>query len=196
MCTVLIVANFYTFTICASCMQLQWICFKWNAWLFTSPMRGRGSSNHCVCVCVCLCVSVTAPASATNALKAKVRYQQKALDAGNKINVGIKLKFSVRKLWQLLAYHEIFSWRLRQEIDASRSVVLLEDYWYVKRCVYICKLHKLNWQLYTAIHSYVLIVPCTCTLRNRYVITLFILSMTQDLRSQSENVGCRVPKQL
>ena len=27
-----------------------------------------------------------------NALKAKVRYQQKALDAGNKINVGIELK--------------------------------------------------------------------------------------------------------
>jgi len=28
-----------------------------------------------VCVCVCVCVSVTALASATNALKAKVRYQ-------------------------------------------------------------------------------------------------------------------------
>ena len=40
-----------------------------------------------------VCVSVTALASATNALKAKVRYQQKALDAGNKINVGIELKF-------------------------------------------------------------------------------------------------------
>jgi len=37
-------------------------------------------------------VSVTALASATNALKAKVRYQQKVLDAGNKINVGIELK--------------------------------------------------------------------------------------------------------
>ena len=46
----------------------------------------------CVCVCVCVCVSVTALASATNALKAKVRYQRKALDAGNKINVGIELK--------------------------------------------------------------------------------------------------------
>jgi len=54
--------------------------------LLTSPMRGRGSSNHCVCV------SVTALASATNALKAKIRYQQKALDAGNKLNVGIELK--------------------------------------------------------------------------------------------------------
>jgi len=69
----------------------------------TSPMRGRGSSNHCVCVCLCVCVcvcvclcvcvsvylcvcvSVTALASAMNALNAKVRYQQKALDAGNKI---------------------------------------------------------------------------------------------------------------
>jgi len=43
-------------------------------------------------VCVCVCVSVTALARATNALKAKVRYQQKALDAGNKIYVGIELK--------------------------------------------------------------------------------------------------------
>ena len=58
----------------------------------------RFYSNHCVCVCVrvsvcvSVCVSVTTLASATNALKAKVRYQQKALDARNKINVGIELK--------------------------------------------------------------------------------------------------------
>jgi len=58
--------------------------------LLTLPMRGRGSSNHCVCLCIC--VSVTALVSATNALKAKVRYQQKALDAGNIINIGIELK--------------------------------------------------------------------------------------------------------
>ena len=47
-------------------------------------MRRRDSSNHCVCVCVCVCLSVcvsfTALVSAMNALKAKVRYQQKALD--------------------------------------------------------------------------------------------------------------------
>jgi len=39
-----------------------------------------------------MCVSVTALVSAMNALKAKVRYQQKALNAGNKINIGIELK--------------------------------------------------------------------------------------------------------
>jgi len=44
-----------------------------------------------VCVCVRVCVSVTILVSATNALKAKVRYQQKALDAGNKISVAIEL---------------------------------------------------------------------------------------------------------
>ena len=44
-----------------------------------------------IIACVCVCVSVTALVSTTNALKAKVRYQQKALDAGNKINVGIEL---------------------------------------------------------------------------------------------------------
>jgi len=41
---------------------------------------------------VCVCVSVTTLVSATNALKPKVRNQQKALDPGNKINVGIELK--------------------------------------------------------------------------------------------------------
>jgi len=37
-------------------------------------------------------VPVNALASATNALKAKVKYQLKALDAGNKINAGIEQK--------------------------------------------------------------------------------------------------------
>ena len=48
--------------------------------------------SMCVCVYVCVCVSFTTLASATNALKAKVRHQQKALDAGNKINMEIELK--------------------------------------------------------------------------------------------------------
>jgi len=43
-------------------------------------------------------VSVTTLASTTNALKAKVRYQQKALDAGNKINVEIELKILSSKV--------------------------------------------------------------------------------------------------
>jgi len=78
-----------------------------------------------LCVCVCVCYHSSSP------LKAKVRYRQKALDIGNKINIGIKLKFSVQKLWQLLAYPKIFTWHLWQETDACRSLVLLqEDYWY------------------------------------------------------------------
>ena len=114
--------------------------------------------------------------SATNALKAEVRYQQKALDAGNKINVGIELKFSVQNLWQLLAYHESFAWRLQQEINASRSLVLLEEgYWYIKRCICICKLHKLNWQLYSHSMYFVFyIVPWTWhVMKYDYVIMLF-----------------------
>ena len=35
-----------------------------------------------VCVCVCVCVLVTTLASTKNALKAKVRYQQKHLTQG------------------------------------------------------------------------------------------------------------------
>jgi len=61
-------------------------------------MRGRGFSNHCVFVSVC--VSVTALASAKNALKAKVRYQQKALD---KINVGIELKILGSKVMTVIS---------------------------------------------------------------------------------------------
>jgi len=64
-------------------------------------MRGRGSSNHCVCVCVC--VSATALASTMNALKAKLRYQQKALDVGNKINIGIELKILCSKVMTVIS---------------------------------------------------------------------------------------------
>ena len=71
-------------------------------------MRGRGSSNHCVCVCVCVCVSVCVSlclcvcvsvcpcvcyhSSERYECFETQRYQQKALDAGNKISVGIELK--------------------------------------------------------------------------------------------------------
>jgi len=48
----------------------------------------------CVYVCVCVCVCVTALAGVMSPLKSqvKVRYQQKALDVGNKMNVGIEQK--------------------------------------------------------------------------------------------------------
>jgi len=48
-------------------------------------------------------VSVTAPVSATNALKAKVRYQHKALDTGNKINVGTELKILGSKVMTVIS---------------------------------------------------------------------------------------------
>jgi len=48
----------------------------------------------CMCVCVCVCVSFTTLAGVTSPLKSTVRYQQKALDVGNKINIGIELKIS------------------------------------------------------------------------------------------------------
>ena len=53
-------------------------------------MLGRGSSTSYVCVSVC--ISVTTLAGAMSPLKAKVRYQQKALDTGSKIKVRIELK--------------------------------------------------------------------------------------------------------
>ena len=57
-----------------------------------------------------MCVFVTTRVSATNALKAKVRYQQKVLDAGSKINIGIELKIlSLNSYLYIIAYHEIFT---------------------------------------------------------------------------------------
>ena len=87
---------------------------------------GRGSSTHCVCVCV----SVTTVMSTVSPLKGKVRYKQKVLDVGTKMNLGKRSWF---KLWELLAYSEILTHNLRLEIDASMSPVLFEeDYWYIK----------------------------------------------------------------
>ena len=43
----------------------------------------------CVCVSVCVCYHSS---GYYESLKAKVRYQQKELDIGNKTNVGIKLQ--------------------------------------------------------------------------------------------------------
>ena len=95
-----------------------------------SSRAGRGRENWEASgvriVCMGVFVSIAALVSAMSPLKVKARYQQKALDAGNKINVGIELKILGLKVIELLAYHEIFTWCLQQEIDASRSIVFLE----------------------------------------------------------------------
>jgi len=60
-------------------------------------------------------------------------------------NAGNKMKILGSKIMTVISLGWNSTWRLWQEINASRSLVLLEeDYWYVKRCVCICKLHKLN----------------------------------------------------
>ena len=53
-------------------------------------------------VCLCVFVSVAALVSATSPLKVKARYQQKALDAGNKMNVGIELKVLSSKIMTVI----------------------------------------------------------------------------------------------
>ena len=72
-------------------------CYCYNLLFVNLTHAGARFIIVCVCVCVSVCVSVTTLASAMNVLKAKVRYQQKALNTGNKINIGIELKFLVRK---------------------------------------------------------------------------------------------------
>ena len=48
-------------------------------------------------MCLSVCLSVTALAGATGTRRVELRYLQKALDVGNKINVGFQLKtFSLR----------------------------------------------------------------------------------------------------
>jgi len=79
---------------------------------------------------VCVCVSVTTVVSTVSPLIGKIRYQQKVLDIGNKMNLGKRSWF---KLWELLAYNEILTHNLLLEIDASMSPVLVEeDYWYIR----------------------------------------------------------------
>ena len=73
---------------------------------------------------------------ATSPIKAKVRYQDKVHNVGDKINVGIENFMTVIMI--AIGYLEIFIQYLQQEIDASRSLVLLKDYWYIKRCIHIC----------------------------------------------------------
>jgi len=51
-------------------------------------MWGRGSSNLCVCVCLCVCFHSS---EHYECFKSQSKDQQKALDAGNKINVGTEL---------------------------------------------------------------------------------------------------------
>ena len=53
-------------------------------------------------MCPCVFVSVAALESATSPLKVKARYQQKALDAGNKMNVGIELKVLSSKIMTVI----------------------------------------------------------------------------------------------
>jgi len=107
-----------------------------------------------MCACVCYRSSERYECFKSQSKVPKENTQRKEQN-----NVGFELKILGSKV-------EIFVWHLRQEIDASRSLVLFEDdYWYIKRCICVCKLHKLNWQLYS--HSMYLvfyIVPCMCTL--------------------------------
>ena len=56
--------------------------------------------------------------------KAKVRYQQKALDVGNEINVGIKVMEDIDVPWNL---HSALTTGNQQEG---------EEYWYV--CICTC----------------------------------------------------------
>ena len=76
---------------------------------------------------VCVCVSVTALAGATSPLKAKVRYQQKAHDIGNKTNLGIELKILSSKFMTVVS------------LPFTRCFKATEEgYWYIKRCICVC----------------------------------------------------------
>jgi len=53
----------------------------------TLPMQGRGSSTHCVSVCLCVYVCY----HFNGRYECFIRYQQKTLNVGKKINMGIEL---------------------------------------------------------------------------------------------------------
>jgi len=80
---------------------------------FLIPLANASTGDVYVTTpCLCVCYAL---ASATNALlKAKVRYQQKALDAGNKINVGIELKILSSKVMTVIS----LPWNLQLALTA------------------------------------------------------------------------------
>jgi len=75
-------------------MNARLHCLKWIPWAVCVGIAYPIWVCVCVCVLVCVCVSVsvTTLAGTMRPLKAKVRYQLKALNVGNEINVGIELK--------------------------------------------------------------------------------------------------------
>ena len=89
-------------------------------------------------MCLCVCVSVTTLASATNALKAKVRYQQKALDAGNKINVGIALKILGSKVMTVIS----LPWNLYLALTAGNRHQQVTSV--VRRISLVCQVLRLH----------------------------------------------------
>ena len=60
---------------------------------------------------------VTALVSVTNALKAKVRYQQEGLNTGNKVNIGIELKILGLKVMTVIS----LQWNLYLALTAGNQ---------------------------------------------------------------------------
>jgi len=78
---------------------------------------GLSYPSVCCSLCMCLCVSVTALVGATSPLKAKIRYQQKALDPGNKRNIGIELKVLGSKVMTVIS----LPWNLHLALMAGNQ---------------------------------------------------------------------------
>jgi len=75
---------------------VETIVKQWHPVIKTLPMQGRGSGNH-------FYVSVCYRSSECYECFKSQRYQQKALETGNKINIEIELKFLGLKVMTVIS---------------------------------------------------------------------------------------------
>jgi len=77
--------------------------------------------------CVGVSVSVTALVSVMSPLKVRARYQQKALDAGNKINVRIELKIHSSKVMTVIRnlHLVLMAGNRHQQVTCDVRILLL-----------------------------------------------------------------------
>ena len=112
----------------------------------------------------------SAAASTYGICKSQSKVPTESTQVGNKMNIGIELKFLSSKAVTVIS----LPWNLHSVITPEnrnqQAIVLLEDYWYVKCCVCICKLHKLNCTAIMYFDFYISVL--VHVIKYDYVITL------------------------
>ena len=101
-------------------------------------------------VCVGVSVSVSTLVRAMSPLKVKVRYQQKVLDTGNKMNVGIELKIHSSKVTTVIRnlHLVLMAGNRHQQVTSDVRRLPVHQALYLLLHMYLTK-----WQKKTAIQQ-------------------------------------------